>query len=112
MLQHYVFLKFRDGTADEHVLAFCERMYALRGTIAGIEHLEIGRDELHDERSWDLVLIMEFASADALRAYQRHPDHLAVKAFNDPFVANMASVDFTRQARREPVEREGPGPAG
>ena len=99
MLQHYVFLKYRDGTTDGHVAAFCERMFALRGTISGIQHLEIGRDELHDARSWDLVLIMAFASAEALRAYQRHPDHLAVMAFNDQFVANVASVDFTRAAR-------------
>jgi hypothetical protein len=96
VLQHYVFLKYRDGTADAHVIAFCERMRALRGTIAGIEHLEIGRDELRDARSWDLVLIMEFASIEALRTYQRDPRHLAVMAFNEPFVANVASVDFTR----------------
>ena len=38
---------------------------------------------------------MEFASVDALRAYQRHPQHLALMAFNDPFVENVASVDFT-----------------
>ena len=99
MLQHYVFLKYREGTSDGHVVAFCQRMFALRGTIDGIHRLEIGRDELHDARSWDLVLIMEFASAEALRAYQRHPDHLAVRAFNDPFVADMASVDFTRAVR-------------
>ena len=73
MLQHYVFLKYRDGTSDGHVIAFCERMLALRGAIDEIQHLEIGRDELHDARSWDLVLIMEFASVEALRAYQRHP---------------------------------------
>ena len=99
MLQHYVFLKYREGTTEGHVAAFCERMFALRGTIGVIQHLEIGRDELHDARSWDLVLIMEFASAEALREYQRHPDHVAVMAFNDPFVANVASVDFTRAAR-------------
>jgi len=99
VLQHYVFLKYRDGTPDGHVAAFCEHMFALRGTIRGIEHLEIGRDELHDARSWDLVLIMEFASVEALRSYQRHPDHLAVMTFNDPFVANVASVDFTRHTR-------------
>ena len=98
MLRHYVFLKYRDGTPEGHVAAFGERMLALRGTIDGIQHLEIGRDELHDARSWDLVLIMEFGSAEALRAYQRHPAHLAVMAFNDPFVANIASVDFTRAA--------------
>ena len=98
MLQHYVFLKYHDGTTEGHIVAFCERMYALRSTIDGIQHLEIGRDEVHDARSWDLVLIMEFASVEALRAYQRHPDHLTVRAFNEPFVANMAYVDFTRRA--------------
>lgn len=99
MLQHYVFLKYRDGTTEGHVTAFCERMLALRRTIDGIQRLEIGRDELHDARSWDLVLIMEFASTEALRAYQRHPHHLAVMAFNDPCVADVASVDFTRYRR-------------
>ena len=96
MLRHFVFLKYREDTSDAHVTAFCERMRALRGAIDGIEHLEIGRDELHDARSWDLVLIMEFASVEALRAYQRDPRHLAVMAFNEPFVANVASVDFMR----------------
>ena len=98
MLQHYVFLKYREGTSEAHIVAFCERMFALRGAIGGIVRLEIGRDELHDARSWDLVLVMEFASVEALRAYQRHPNHLAVMTFNDPFVANVASVDFTRRA--------------
>ena len=95
MLRHYVFLKYREGTSDEHVAAFCERMLALRATVADIQRLEIGRDELHDARSWDLVLIMEFASVDALRAYQRHPEHVDVMAFNTPFVAEVGAIDFT-----------------
>jgi len=96
MLQHYVFLKYHDGTPEQHVTAFCERMRALPGAVGGIQRLEIGRDELGDARSWDLVLIMEFTAIEALRAYQRHPEHLAVMAFNEPFVAHVASVDFTR----------------
>jgi len=99
MLQHYVFLKYRDGTPEQHVTAFCERMRVLAGTIGEIQRLEIGRDEVRDARSWDLVLIMEFTSIDALRAYQHHPQHLAVMAFNDAFVAQAASVDFTRTER-------------
>ena len=95
MLRHYVFLKYRDDTSDAHVTAFCERMRGLLGVIAEIQYLEIGRDQLHDARSWDLVLIMAFASVAELRAYQRHPQHLDVMALNDPFVANVASVDFT-----------------
>src|ERR1041384_5214418 len=95
MLRHFVFLKYREGTSDAHVTEFCERIVALRTAMRGLQHLEIGRDELRDSRSWDLVLIMEFESVDALRAYQRHPQHLAVMSFNGPFVTDVASVDFT-----------------
>jgi hypothetical protein len=94
MLQHLVFLRYHAGTSADHIAAFCERMLALRGAIDEIRSLEIGRDELHDARSWDLVLIMAFESVSALRAYQRHPAHQAVMAFNAPFVADVASVDF------------------
>ena len=95
MLQHYIFLKYRDGTSGTHVQTFCERMLALRAAIPGIRHLEIGLDELHDSRSWDLVLIMRFESVAVLRAYQSHAAHLAVMAFNEPFVASLASIDFS-----------------
>lgn len=95
MLQHYVFLKYREGTDRTHVQTFCERMLALRATISEIRHLEIGIDELHDSRSWDLVLIMRFESVEALRAYQSHAAHVAVMTFNAPFVENVASVDFS-----------------
>jgi hypothetical protein len=69
-------------------------MLALRSTIEGIEYLEIGRDILHDSRSWDLILIMRFASVAALRVYQQHPEHQNLMAFNQPYVAAVASVDF------------------
>ena len=105
MLQHYVFLKYREETSDGHIAAFCERMLACAARSVKSEHLEIGRDELHDARSWDLVLIMEFASVDALRAYQRHPDTWRVMAFNEPFVANVASVDFTQARERNRRQR-------
>jgi hypothetical protein len=94
MLQHYILIKFKKGTDDEHIGEFCRRMLALRTTIPSIEHLEIGRDILHEARSWDLILIMRFASTEALRSYQQHPEHLRLMAFNQPFVENVASVDF------------------
>ena len=43
VLQHYILIKFKKDTSDEHVGEFCRRMLALRTTISGIEHLEIGR---------------------------------------------------------------------
>jgi len=94
MLQHYVLLRYQKSSSDEHIAEFCRKMLALRISIADIEYLEIGRDILHDSRSWDLILIMRFASVDALRRYQQHPEHQKVMAFNQPFVADVASVDF------------------
>ena len=94
MLQHYVLLKYKKDTSDEHIVEFCRKMLALRTTISSIEHLEIGRDILHDARSWDVILIMRFASTEALRGYQQHPEHLKVMAFNRPAVVDVASVDF------------------
>ena len=94
MLQHYILIKFKKGTGGEHIGEFCRRMLALQTTISSIEHLEIGRDILHDARSWDLILIMRFASTEALRRYQQHPEHLRLMAFNQPSVADVASLDF------------------
>ena len=94
MLQHYVLIRHEKSASDEHIEEFCRRMLSLRISIPGIEYLEIGRDVLHDARSWDLILIMRFASVDALRRYQQHPEHQKVMAFNQPFVADVASVDF------------------
>ena len=94
MLKHYVLIRYEKTASDEHIAEFCRRMLALRTSVEGIEHLEIGRDILRDARSWDLILIMRFASIDVLRSYQQHPEHQKVMAFNQPFVANVASVDF------------------
>ena len=105
MLEHYVFLKYREGTSATHVASFCERMLALLDSIDQIRRLEIGRDELHDARSWDLVLIMAFDSVDALRTYQAHPEHVALMHFNNPFVTDVASVDFTRTGPPPPPRR-------
>ena len=59
MLQHYVLIRYEKSASDEDIAEFCRRMLALRTSIASIEYLEIGRDILHDARSWDLILIMK-----------------------------------------------------
>ena len=94
MLQHYVLIRYEKSVTDKHIAEFCRRMLALRTIVPGIEYMEIGRDILHDARSWDLILIMRFASVTTLRSYQQHPEHQNVMAFNQPFVANVATVDF------------------
>ncbi len=94
MLQHYIFIRYREGTAEAHIAEFAARMLALRTVIPELAHLELGRDILHEARSWDLILIMRFASLDALRRYQRHEAHQQVMQFNQSCVADVGSLDF------------------
>jgi hypothetical protein len=94
MLRHYVFIRYQPGTDDAHIAEFTRRMEALRTTVPGIEHLQVGRDILKDARSWDLMLVMDFLSVEALRQYQQHPAHQAVMAFNHGRVAEVGSIDF------------------
>ena len=36
MLQHYILIKFKKGTSDEHIGEFCKRMLALRTTFPAL----------------------------------------------------------------------------
>ena len=98
MLNHFILLRYKSGTSEAHIAEFCRRMYALRDRIPEITELEIARDILRDTRSWDLMLMMRFASVEHLRRYQTHEAHQAVMQFNDPFVKDLASLDFERPA--------------
>ena len=94
MLQHYVFIRYKQDTPEAHFEEFSRRMNALPSTVPGILHLAIGRDILRDGRSWDVILIMRFKSVETLRAYQQHPAHQELMKFNSPAVAEVGSVDF------------------
>ena len=94
MLHHYVFIKYRPGTSEDHVREFARRTLALKDLIPEIQHVEVGRDVLREARSWDVVLIMRFADVAALQRYQPHPEHVKVKEFNTPRVETVAAIDF------------------
>jgi len=94
LLNHFVFLKYHPDTPPEHIDAFCKKMLALKELIIEIQSLEIGLDEFHEERSWDVVVMIRTQSVEALKIYQKHPEHLAVMKFNEPYVINIGSTDF------------------
>ena len=96
MLRHFVFIKYKPGTSDAHIDEFLRMTRALPASIPAMRDLEVGRDVLHTARSWDVMLAMSFTSLEELREYQIHPAHQALMAFNNPQVAEVGSVDFTR----------------
>ena len=100
MINHFILLKYKEDTSESHVHDFCRMMYALSNEISEVKELQIGLDIVHDQRSWDLILIMQFDSLADLKAYQVHPAHQEVSKFNQPMVNQVASLDFAQAVRQ------------
>ena len=78
MIRHIVMFKIKDEFKDE-IPQLVKNFYGMKGKIEGMVSLEAGADFLHSDRSYDVALITEFVSHEALDAYQSHPVHLPVK---------------------------------
>ena len=82
MIKHIVMWKVRgdDPTTRGHNLTLLRAEFeSLRGRIPGLLHLEVGIDESRIDYAFDVVLVTEFASREALAAYAEHPEHLRVR---------------------------------
>jgi hypothetical protein len=71
-----------------------QRLEALQGKIPGLLKLEVGIDFVCGENSSDISLYSEFASREALDAYQVHPAHKEVAAFVTEARAERRVVDY------------------
>ncbi len=94
MFKHVVCQKFIN---KEDALEAARMLRALPEQIPELLSMEVGLDELHSERSFDLVLIATFQSIEDLHRYDEHPAHQAVRAFIKPRRSHTASVDYTMQ---------------
>lgn len=93
MIKHVVMWKFKEGER-ENMLLFRERLLTLKGQIPEIRAMEVGVNINPSERSYDAVLISEFDSMDALKAYSVNPLHVAVSDFCKSIRTNSVSVDY------------------
>ena len=85
MIRHIVMWKLKESaegkTKEENISVISELLYALVGEIEQIKKMEIGADVSRSAASMDLVLITEFESVEALRAYAVHPKHVKVAEY-------------------------------
>ncbi len=96
MISHTVMWKFKDENKEENMNTIAERLMALykSGKIDGLRKMEIGKDVSHTDMSYDMVLLTEFDSMEALAAYKIHPDHVAISQFVKTIRTARAVVDF------------------
>ena len=93
MIKHIVMWKFREGE-QENMLLFRDRLLSLRGKIPEIRSMEEGININPSDRSFDAVLVSEFDSLEALRAYSENPLHVEVSKFCKSIRTASHSVDY------------------
>jgi hypothetical protein len=92
MITHVVMMKLKDRSDAAEV---ARRLRALPPQIPEIQRYEVGVDELHGPRSWDVVLVSGFESFETLETYIQHPAHQEFVAYLEQVCETRAPVDFT-----------------
>jgi hypothetical protein len=94
MIRHVVMFRWKDSFTEEIRTQWVEGLERLQGNIPGLVSLDHGPDVLSTEKSWDHVIIADFADREALAVYNTHPLHEAIKPFSLPNVQDLAYVDL------------------
>ncbi len=85
MIRHIVMWKFADEalgkTKEENMAYVREALMKLYGVVPGLTRMELGCDISHTDMSYDMVLLTEFESAEALEGYRVFPAHREVQAY-------------------------------
>lgn len=93
MIKHIVMWKFKEGE-QENMLLFRDRLLALKGKIPEIRAMEVGININPSDRSYDAVLVSEFDSLEALKAYSTNPLHVEVSNFCKAIRTSSVSCDY------------------
>lgn len=91
MIKHVVMWKLKNLSDGDEVV---RRLKNLEGRIPGLISIDAGTDINRSSAAYDVVLISEHESREALESYQVHPDHVEVKEFIGSVVNERVVVDF------------------
>ena len=97
-LRHIVMWTLKDEAEGQNkahnMLKARELLMGCANLVPGIELFEVGLKTDALDCTCDVILNSTFKNAQALAAYQVHPDHLAIKPFMKAIVAQRQCMDF------------------
>lgn len=97
MVKHIIIWKLKEMPAEEreeHKRLIKEGLESLAGKIDGLTEIKVVTDLLPTSTG-DLMLDSTFTSAEALKGYSVHPEHVKVADERvRPFTADRKCVDF------------------
>ena len=96
MVTHIVMWNLKDeaegGSREQNAANMKERLEALVGKIPGLLSLKVNRGVMPG--GYDLCLLGQYESLDALKGYRDHPLHKEVQQFVHKVIAERVSCDF------------------
>ena len=93
MVKHIVCFKLKKG---EDPLKAKEILLSMKGKVPSLRAIEVGVDELHSERSFDLILTVLLDDFAALTEYQNDPYHCSVvKEYMHRVRESSVAIDYT-----------------
>lgn len=96
MVTHIVMWNLKDeaegGNKEQNAAIIKERLEALVGKIPGLLSLKVNRGVMPG--GYDLCLLGQYESLDALKGYRDHPLHKEVQQFVHKVITDRVSCDF------------------
>ena len=96
MVTHIVMWNLKDeaegGSREQNAAIMKERLEALVGKIPGLLSLKVNRGVMPG--GYDLCLLGQYESLDALKGYRDHPLHKEVQQFVHKVIVERVSCDF------------------
>ena len=98
MIKHIVFWRLNESAygndKQTNAIILKEKLLAMKSKVHGLEKIEVGFDFSNEKDSCDVVLCSEFDNKEALRQYQIHPDHIAIKKWLSEVRYERRVVDY------------------
>lgn len=94
MLVHIVCWKYKEEVSAELRERHRLELRRLKALIPEALDLQVGKDVLRPERSYDTGLVGRFLSVETLGIYNDHPKHQEIAAMGREIAAHVVSVDF------------------
>ncbi len=99
MIKHIVMFKFKKFAESNNKLGntgmLKQYLEALPAKINEIKFLQVGVNFSDATVAYDLILVTEFFSKEALYSYQKHPEHVKVADFVGKVCESRIVVDYT-----------------
>ena len=98
MIKHIVMFRFRKYAESNNKLGNMQMLKAyleaLPAQINEIKFFQVGVNFFEAPVAYDLVLVSEFLTKEALYSYQQHPEHLKVADFVGKVCESRIVVDY------------------